>query len=170
MATIKPDPDAPGASPAPLDEDVYEDAGDLEFNTDQAYKSLYLAKLPKFVWDAWSTIDDDAEIRIGTIRMESDQDNRQSLSMLLNPDLAVHQTLPREYKLDVQQEAVSNTFMFTEKDLPGFKSKSRMAFNTATANMPSRLTRPKREKAEATPFDPNKRYQPYYKKAIPSKH
>ena len=69
--SIKPDPDAPGAgaSPAALSEDdIYEDAGDLEFNTDTNFQSLYLSKVPKYVWEAWSKLDEDAEIQIGTIR------------------------------------------------------------------------------------------------------
>jgi hypothetical protein len=66
---IKPDPEAPGASPAALsEEDIYEDAGDLEFNSDPAFQSLYLARVPKYVWEAWSKLDDDAEIQIGTLR------------------------------------------------------------------------------------------------------
>ena len=69
-SVIKPDPDAPGASPAPLDDDIYEDAGDLEFNSDPAYSKLYLARVPRYVWEAWSKLDEDAEIQIGTIRME----------------------------------------------------------------------------------------------------
>jgi transcription initiation factor TFIIF subunit beta len=71
---IKADPDAKGgASPAAFkdEEDIYEDAGDLEFNTDDHFQGLYLAKLPKHLWDAWSKLDDDAEIHIGTIRKSS---------------------------------------------------------------------------------------------------
>jgi hypothetical protein len=67
---IKPDPEAPGASPAALsEEDIYEDAGDLEFNSDPVFQSLYLARVPKYVWEAWSKLDDEAEIQIGTLRM-----------------------------------------------------------------------------------------------------
>lgn len=66
---IKPDPEGPGASPGAFsEEDIYEDAGDLEFNTDKNFETLYLAKVPKYVWEAWSQLDDDAEIQIGTIR------------------------------------------------------------------------------------------------------
>jgi transcription initiation factor TFIIF subunit beta len=66
---IKPDPEAPGASPAALsEEDIYEDAGDLEFNSDPVFQSLYLARVPKYLWEAWSKLDDDAEIQIGTLR------------------------------------------------------------------------------------------------------
>jgi len=65
---IKPDPDAKVASPGVFDEDVYEDAGDLEFNSDPAMQRMYLAKIPKYLWDQWAKLDDDAEIQIGTIR------------------------------------------------------------------------------------------------------
>lgn len=67
---IKPDPDTKGASPGALsEEDIYEDAGDLEFFNDPAFAAAYMAKIPKYVWEQWATLDDDAEIRIGTIRV-----------------------------------------------------------------------------------------------------
>ena len=91
--------------------------------------------------------------------------------MLLSSNLAEHQTVPKEYVLDVTEERVKNTFVFTEQDLPGFKSKSRQKFDPASANMPARLTRPKNDKPiSKQPYDPNKRFQPYFRKAIPSKH
>lgn len=69
---IKPDPDALGASPgAASEDDIYEDAGDLEFNTDPKFQAVYLARVPKYIWDAWSSLDDDAEIQIGTIRQST---------------------------------------------------------------------------------------------------
>ena len=50
---IKADPESLGASPASFDDDdIYEDAGDLEFTTDPRFLSLYLAKVPKYVWAA----------------------------------------------------------------------------------------------------------------------
>jgi len=91
--------------------------------------------------------------------------------MLLSSNLAEHQTVPKEYVLDVTEETVKNTYVFTEQDLPGFKSKSRQKFNPASANMPARLTRPKNDKPiSKQPYDPNKRFQPYFRKAIPSKY
>lgn len=91
--------------------------------------------------------------------------------MLLNSDVAQHQLVPKEYSLDISADNVTNTFVFTEQDLPGFKSKSRMAFDASTANMPARFNRAKAEKDKPLPkqaYDPNKRFQPYFKKAIPS--
>lgn len=89
------------------------------------------------------------------------------LQMLLSSNVAEHQTIPKEYDLDITDESVKNTFVFTEKDLPGFKSRSRAKFDLASANMPSRLTRVKNEKPKQA-YDPNKKFQPYVRKAIPS--
>lgn len=88
--------------------------------------------------------------------------------MLLSNNIAEHQSIPKEYTLDVVSEAVRNTFVFSEKDLPGFKSKANQKFDLASANMPSRLTRNKDKPISTKPFDPSKRFQPYFRKAIPS--
>lgn len=66
---IKPDPDTLGASPGPqLEDDIYEDTGDLEFAG--AERDFYLTKVPKFLWDSWDKLDDNQEIQIGTVRVE----------------------------------------------------------------------------------------------------
>lgn len=71
---IKASPDAEGNSPMPMpmEEDIYEDAGDLEFydNTlpNDPNGTMYLARVPQYVFEAWDKLDDDAEIQIGTIR------------------------------------------------------------------------------------------------------
>jgi transcription initiation factor TFIIF subunit beta len=100
--------------------------------------------------------------------------------MLLRSDLAAHQGVAKEYSFDVidhepliqghptDSRQTKNTFVFTEQDLPGFKSKSRQKFEAATANMPARLTRPKTEKNKA-PYDPNKKFTPFVRKSVPSK-
>lgn len=99
--------------------------------------------------------------------------------MLLRSDLATHQGIAKEYVLNVIDDntvfkdpsdtrQTKNTFVFTEQDLPGYKSKSRQKFEAATANMPARLTRPKTEKNKA-PYDPNKKFTPFVRKPVPSK-
>lgn len=99
--------------------------------------------------------------------------------MLLRPDIPQHQGIAKEYNLDVEDNEprgsrdysdtrkTKNTFLFTEQDLPGFKSKARQKFESSTANMPARLTRPKQEKNKA-PYDPNKKFTPFVRKAVPS--
>ncbi len=71
---IKPDPDSIGASPtAHTDDDLYEDAGDLEFAG--ADQGLYLTRIPKFLWERWSQLDDNQEVTIGTVRVEGGPEN-----------------------------------------------------------------------------------------------
>lgn len=90
--------------------------------------------------------------------------------MLLRSDLAQHQDVPKEYELSVTSERVHNTFVFTEQDLPGFKSRSKTKFDPSSANMPARLTRPKFEKTgDKQPWDKKKPFQTYYRRAIPKK-
>ena len=66
---IKTEIGSPCMSPAAQsDEDLYEDAGDLDFSG--AIQGLYLTRIPRFLWENWSKFDDDQEIRLGTVRIE----------------------------------------------------------------------------------------------------
>lgn len=56
----------------PTDDDIYEDAGDLDFTA--ATRGLYLARLPKMVWENWAQLDHEQEIRLGTVRVEGSLD------------------------------------------------------------------------------------------------
>jgi transcription initiation factor TFIIF subunit beta len=90
--------------------------------------------------------------------------------MLLRSDFAPHQGVPKEYDLQITSEKVPNTFVFTEQDLPGFKSRSRQKFDPATANMPARLNRARVEKSgDKQPWDSSKPRVPWVRKGIPSK-
>ena len=136
--TVKPEPGSAGASPVGLEEDIYEDAGDLDFT--EADQAVYLTRLPKWLWDAWSKLDDDAEIQIGMIRVEGSPGDikrvRNSscpqystdllltyvqMSMLLTPEAARTQNVPKEYNMHITNPDSTNTFIFSEKDLPGFR-------------------------------------------------
>ena len=64
---LEPDVLSPGVQ---SEEDVYEDAGDLDFTNSR--HNVYLTRLPKFLWTSWSQMDDDAEIQLGTMRVEGD--------------------------------------------------------------------------------------------------
>ncbi len=66
---VKLEPDVLGASPGvQSDEDLYEDAGDLDFSN--AIQGIYLTRIPRFLWENWSKLDDDQEIQLGTVRVE----------------------------------------------------------------------------------------------------
>ena len=55
------------------DEDLYEDAGDLDYTG--STQALILTRIPKFLWENWTQLSDDDEIQIGTIRYEGDPED-----------------------------------------------------------------------------------------------
>ena len=66
---VKPEPRDGAPSPYMDEEDLYEeDAGDLDFS--QAQQQLWLSHIPRSLWETWSSLSDDEEIEIGTIRVE----------------------------------------------------------------------------------------------------
>ena len=77
-APVKAEPE--GGSPMALDEDIYEDAGDLEFYDaslpNNPFGQMYMARVPQYVWDAWNKMDDDQEIQIGTVRQWRERDKK----------------------------------------------------------------------------------------------
>jgi len=76
--------------------------------------------------------------------------------------------MPKEYTLDVLTMDARNLFVFTEEDLPGFKAKSKARQEAAAAGIPVSLLKPKAERVEKPSHERKGRYQPYYRKAIPS--
>ena len=70
---IKPEPlDTPSPF-ADEDEDMYEDAGDLDFS--QAQQQIWLSHIPRTLWEKLSKLQDDDEIEIGRIRVEGSESN-----------------------------------------------------------------------------------------------
>jgi transcription initiation factor TFIIF subunit beta len=73
---IKPDPDAG----SPFMDEALDETPDLDFYDKlpeaDKYSKMYLARLPTYVWQAWSKLDDDAEIEIGKIRQSTDKDGK----------------------------------------------------------------------------------------------
>ena len=71
----------PSDTPSPFpddDEDIYEDAGDLDFS--QAQQQLWLSQIPRTLWKKLSTLQDDDEIEIGKIRVEGPDSNPSRVS------------------------------------------------------------------------------------------
>lgn len=84
---IKPDPDSKDAILADIDdEDLYEDAGDLDFTN--AAQSLWLSRIPRSLWEHWSNLDnldDDEEIQVGTVRIEGDSKDIKRVGICFGP-------------------------------------------------------------------------------------
>lgn len=60
------------------DDDIYEDAGDLDFS--DAARGLYLTRIPTYLWESWSQLDENEEIRLGTVRVEGSFDRPSRVS------------------------------------------------------------------------------------------
>ena len=89
------------------------------------------------------------------------------MAILLNPARAEHQNLPKEYNLDVLESNMKNTFVFTEADLEGYKSKNKARQEAAEAGIPSHLLRAKVEKP-AQNHGAKRGRQESFRKVIPS--
>jgi transcription initiation factor TFIIF subunit beta len=72
---VKQDPDLDSVRLPFGHDDMYEDAGDMEFNDDPSMQHLYLARLPRQLWERWAKVNDDAEIHLGTIRQSTVMEN-----------------------------------------------------------------------------------------------
>ncbi|KAL1965804.1 hypothetical protein VTN77DRAFT_5125 [Rasamsonia byssochlamydoides] len=163
---IKPDPDSRETPAGTLsDEDIYEDAGDLDFS--QAGQNVWLTRIPKALWEHWSKLDDDEEIQIGTIRVEGDPTDIKRVSLRLNEHPG-NKDIPKDYILkrqnvnpDNTSYAVQNSYIFTEKDLPGYKNRADVVFGEARSLLYESMKREARKKTH------KKKWEPYVRKTIP---
>jgi TFIIF, beta subunit N-terminus len=71
------------ASPSPYmeEDDVYEDAGDLDFSHSQ--QQFWLSRIPKSLWELWASMPEDGEIEVGTIRVEGDSSDPKRVRFML---------------------------------------------------------------------------------------
>lgn len=142
------------------DEDTYaDDDGELKVPQEQNQSHVWLAKLPKWLWEAWEDIADDQEIEIGKLRIynKTDQDIRANKVKLLLHDNSRQHSIPKQYNIHVNRQTYNNTVVFSEKDKPGHK-----------AWRPNRVIKP-REERKYTPVDPNRvdKTKKKYSSAIP---
>ncbi|KAL8993119.1 MAG: hypothetical protein Q9169_006586 [Polycauliona sp. 2 TL-2023] len=167
---VKVEPPSAGASPAPQsDDDIYEDAGDLDFS--RAQQGLFLTRIPKYLWESWSTLDDEEEIRIGTVRVEGGLEDVKRMSLLLEPRIPNHKDIPQEYNMNLTNRKSSNTFIFSEKDLHGYATKGKVGMPNRPAGGPYPSRAPnsgfqQRPAQNAPQRETGKRWQPY-KRTIP---
>ncbi|PYH97828.1 transcription initiation factor iif, beta subunit [Aspergillus ellipticus CBS 707.79] len=166
---IKADPDSKEAVLADIDdEDLYEDAGDLDFSA--AAQSVWLSRIPRSLWEHWSNLsnggDDDEEVQIGTMRIESKPNDIKRVSLRLN-EREDNREIPKDYLLQRQTitaENVShltqNTYLFTERDLPGHENRM-VVFGEARSALYESMKREMKKKER------KKKWEPYVRKTVP---
>lgn len=98
------------------------------------------------------------------------------MSLLLSSDIAQNNDVPKEYNMHVMERNPASTFIFTEKDLPGYSIKGKGNNKPGqhlggfpSSRMPSQTAFQDRSRQATNQADKGKRWQPYFRKAIPSK-
>ncbi|KAK2784856.1 hypothetical protein FQN53_008189 [Emmonsiellopsis sp. PD_33] len=169
MPIIKTEPDSNQGSGMLSDEDIYEDTGDLDFAN--AMQDVWLTRIPKMLWENWSRLEDDEEIQIGTVRVEGGPTDIKRVSLRLD-DIPQTKGVPKDYTLrrqnvnaDKSAFAVQNTFIFTEKDLPGYQDRTHVLFNEAQTHGRSYLY--EQMKRDSRKRNNRKKWEPYTRKTIP---
>lgn len=142
MNGIKPDPDVkmdpdaitPSGS-GYMDDDFYEDTGELALPPKDQARDVWVTRIPAWLYEAISNFDDlaegrdDDQIVIGDLLAMPDPNRPGSVSktnpmrMFINNKQFNQKKLPQAFELNMTpttKEMLGNTYVFTEKDLPGF--------------------------------------------------
>jgi transcription initiation factor TFIIF subunit beta len=119
-----------------MDDDFYEDTGELSLPKKGVEKDVWVTRIPKWLYEAVSKYEDvadgrdDDQIVIGEVLAMRDPSRPGQLSktdpmrLFLNNRSVAEKKLPQAFELKMtpaSQEVLGNTYVFTEKDLPGFK-------------------------------------------------
>jgi transcription initiation factor TFIIF subunit beta len=102
-----------------------DDTGELIFP--KALQTGWLVRVPKDLWTMLSQVDDDQEVQLGEVRVWKDRDVKgketETIRLNLNPQIPKTDLtlIPKQYDLTSQVSAPKNTFVFSEKNLPGFR-------------------------------------------------
>ncbi|PLN82749.1 transcription initiation factor IIF, beta subunit [Aspergillus taichungensis] len=162
---IKPDPDSKDAVHADIgDDDLYEDAGDLDFTN--AAQSVWLSRIPRSLWQNWENLDDDEEIQVGTVRIEGPPNDIKRVSLRLN-EREDNREIPKDYILQRQtinneniSHSTQNTYVFTEKEIPGGDNRM-VVFGEARSALYESMKRDARKKER------KKKWEPYVRRTVP---
>lgn len=180
MNGIKPDPDikmdpdaiTPSGS-GYMDDEFYEDTGEMTLPPKGSNKDVWVTRIPKWLYEAVSNFDelaggsDSDQIQLGEVYALPDSARQGGVSktepmrVFLNNRTMSEKQLPQAFELRLTRatdEVLGNTYVFTEKDLPGYRPNG---FGSGQRGSSQNLS----------VQDPKARVQKRskYKKAIPSK-
>ncbi|KAF2754134.1 hypothetical protein EJ05DRAFT_479682 [Pseudovirgaria hyperparasitica] len=124
---IKPDPEDE-AEGGFADDDEYEDTGELTMPREE--QEIWLAKVPKWMWEALSEANDSEEpLHIGQLNTYEDlslkpaeREREKTHRFVFNKDFKRASKIPKEYELEFTKADPPNMHIFSEKDLPGYKA------------------------------------------------
>ena len=121
-AKVKPEP----SSPAGIGDDLEdEDTGELQIPKNPSHHG-WIVQIPKDLWKILEGLEDHDQIEVGEIRSwhterTAQNPSGQKLRLQLHPGLEGCEAIPKHYDLTRLEQAPKNTFVFTEKNMPGFR-------------------------------------------------
>ncbi|KAF2186839.1 hypothetical protein K469DRAFT_570584 [Zopfia rhizophila CBS 207.26] len=140
---VKLDPDAVTPSGSGyMDDDFYEDTGELTLPSNGIDKDIWLTRIPKWLYESiakWDNLadnaDPDEQVIIGEVlafpKPPNEQGERKGIAkdkpmrVFLSEQWHQKAQLPRAFELQMTPSGqLENTYIFTEKDLPGYKPNS----------------------------------------------
>ncbi|PVH98132.1 transcription initiation factor IIF [Periconia macrospinosa] len=143
MNGIKPDPDIKSEYEAHtpsgsgyMDDDFYEDTGELQMLSKGADRDLWLTRVPDWLWAKISEWDDIAagdpndQIQLGEVIAFPDPLEKDGISktkpmrVFMGDQWKQKTQLPGAFELEPQSTnnvVLKNTYIFSEKNLPGYK-------------------------------------------------
>jgi transcription initiation factor TFIIF subunit beta len=132
MSAIKPDPDA-GTPVGYMDDDFFEDTGEMTLPPPDTKSDVWLTRIPEWLysavanWDDLAQGHDDDKIEIGQIlafNTTSGIDQSRPMRIFFNDRWRAKANLPTAFEVEPAQTTdtvLGNTYVFTEKDLPGYR-------------------------------------------------
>ncbi|KAH7076716.1 transcription initiation factor IIF [Paraphoma chrysanthemicola] len=132
MNGVKPDPDVK-TEDLYMDDDFYEDTGELALPPQDGSDNVWLARIPDYLysaisnWDELAEGNDDDQIQIGEVfgfATTSGIDKTKPMRVFFNDRWHEKAKLPTAFQLDptpTSDQVLGNTYVFTEKDLPGYR-------------------------------------------------
>ena len=134
FSTIKIDPEM--ASPSLADIDEYEDTGELvmprkvkTWGDEPEIPAGWLLRIPKELWAGLADLPMDDEIHIGNVKVWKIAPEKEKFRLEVNPNLPGWDQIPKQYDMTPTEQStkkdkdpiLKNTFLFSEKNLPGFR-------------------------------------------------
>ncbi|KAF2634679.1 transcription initiation factor IIF [Massarina eburnea CBS 473.64] len=143
MNGIKPDPDVKmeldthtPAGSGYMDDDFYEDTGELNMPIKGTEQDMWLTRVPDWLfahiskWEDIAEGNDDDQIVLGEMLAFTDPtekdglDKSKAMRMFFNDRWSQKTKLPNAFELEplaTRTEVLKNTYIFCEKDLPGYR-------------------------------------------------
>jgi len=143
---VKMDPDTVTPSGSGyMDDDFFEDTGEMTIPKRDYEKDVWLTRIPDWLYDAvakWDNIaegNDNDQIQIGEVyafTTTSGIDKTKPMRMFFDERWRAKVNLPTSFQLDpatVSDTVLGNTYVFTEKDLPGYRGNGYGQYNRGGA-------------------------------------